>query len=113
MQALKNRALDAKRKHKTRGRFIDRLINYVQATPPPPHPLNALSTREEVGALETAIARLREPHRTVVKLKLGGDNYEEIAKLVGLKATRCRQIYYEAKKTIRRTLAWRGIFPED
>ena len=64
---------------------------------------------EEIYRLRDAISQLDPRERVVMRLRLAGQNYREIAKRIGLSHERARQLYNKGRVQVEWTLTRRGM----
>jgi RNA polymerase sigma-70 factor (ECF subfamily) len=69
-----------------------------------PSPLDVASGREEAANLAVAVDRLREPDRSIYRLRLQGAKFEKIADVVGLSIARVHNLLERATQSLRKDL---------
>ncbi len=88
-----------KRKH-DKG-LVDEIPGYFEAQHPGKNPEEEYLQKEKNDKLYTAIEALPTEHREVIKLRLGGMEVKEIAKILGIKLNAAKQRLKRATEDIR------------
>lgn len=92
---------------------VDRLSGYDATRLAEPAQGERALERAELGAaLKTALGRLADSRRPVVKMYLAGYSQGEIERVLGWSEAKTRNVLYRGLAELRRTLGELGIHPE-